>query len=118
MSGNPGGRPKGFGALIREATNNGQEMVDFACKVLRGEDIRSAQKKADQASRGEDNPEFADPRTRMDANKWLAAYSVGQPPQAPAEDETKKLTDEELEAQVAAMMRERKANHRGTEVVQ
>lgn len=35
VSGNPGGRPKGFGALIREQTSDGAELVEFYLKILR-----------------------------------------------------------------------------------
>ena len=34
---NPGGRPKGFGALIRAETRDGAELVAFALEVLRGQ---------------------------------------------------------------------------------
>ncbi len=36
QSGNPLGRPKGFGALIREKTRSGRELVNFALRVMRG----------------------------------------------------------------------------------
>jgi len=35
-SGNPGGRPKGLAALVREQTKDGQELVRFMLGVLRG----------------------------------------------------------------------------------
>ena len=35
QTGNPGGRPRGLAQLIRENTNNGQELVDFLLLVLR-----------------------------------------------------------------------------------
>jgi hypothetical protein len=38
VSGNPGGRPKGFAALVREKTNDGQLLVDFMLRVLNGEE--------------------------------------------------------------------------------
>lgn len=33
---NPGGRPKGFAALVRERTKHGVELVEIALKVMRG----------------------------------------------------------------------------------
>jgi hypothetical protein len=36
QSGNPGGRPKVLAALVREATNDGQNPVDFLVKVFEG----------------------------------------------------------------------------------
>ena len=35
-SGNPGGRPKGFALGIRQATKEGQELIDFMLRVFRG----------------------------------------------------------------------------------
>lgn len=39
QSGNPSGRPKGFGALIRERTNNGEDAVTLALQIMAGETI-------------------------------------------------------------------------------
>lgn len=36
QSGNPGGRPKGLAVLVREATADGQNPIDFLVKVLEG----------------------------------------------------------------------------------
>jgi hypothetical protein len=36
VSANPGGRAKGFASLIREQTNEGADLVDFAIRVLQG----------------------------------------------------------------------------------
>lgn len=35
MSGNPGGRPKGFAAQVREATNEGEELIRTALGIMR-----------------------------------------------------------------------------------
>lgn len=35
-SGNPGGRPRGLAARIRDLTKDGQEMIDLHLQVLRG----------------------------------------------------------------------------------
>lgn len=59
QSGNPGGRPKGFGAYIREKTQDGKELVDNALKVLRDE-------KSSEAA-------------RSNARTFLAAYGFGKP---------------------------------------
>lgn len=55
---NPGGRPKGFAAMIREQTGGGKELVDFALKILR--------------SRLEDT------RVRLQAMEWLADRGFGK----------------------------------------
>jgi len=36
LSGNPGGRPKGIAALVREQTKEGAELVAFHLRILRG----------------------------------------------------------------------------------
>ena len=36
QSGNPGGRPKALGTLVREQTQEGRELVTFMLRVLRG----------------------------------------------------------------------------------
>lgn len=57
-SGNPGGRPKGLAALIRQRTGDGIELVEFALKILR--------------SRSQD------PRLRLQAMEWLADRGFGR----------------------------------------
>ncbi len=37
QSGNPGGRPRGLAANIREATSNGEEIIDLLTAVMRGD---------------------------------------------------------------------------------
>lgn len=59
-SGNPGGRKAGLSALIREATDNGSELVEFMLALFRGE-------------HGEDL------RMRADATTWLADRGFGKP---------------------------------------
>lgn len=44
QSGNPGGRPKGLTALVREQTNDGQELVDLMTSVLRGKLVVNGKK--------------------------------------------------------------------------
>ena len=60
VSGNPGGRPKGLAALIRERTRDGEEFVEIMVKISRGE-IQDA-KVSDQVS----------------AVKWLAEHGFGK----------------------------------------
>jgi hypothetical protein len=59
VSGNPGGRPKGLAALVREETADGAELVTFMLAVLRG------RKKAPL-------------RLRMEAAAWLADRGFGK----------------------------------------
>jgi hypothetical protein len=63
QSGNPGGRPKGLVSAIREQTRNGEELVTFMLRVLRGE-------------------AGARLRDRLDAATWLADRGFGKPTQA------------------------------------
>ena len=72
VSGNPGGRPRGFVQAIREATSDGGELVEFMLRVLRGKvpGVRL--------------------RDRLEAATWLADRGFGRPAPAPplkAEDE-------------------------------
>jgi hypothetical protein len=86
-SGNPRGRPKGFGKRIRELTQDGEELIDIALKVARGELTVSTPvgKDADMI----DLEPTA--RERMDAVKWLADRGWGRAPEveddAPVEDD-------------------------------
>lgn len=65
--GNPKGRPAGFAGLakkVRAATNDGQELVDFAMSVFRGE-----KQKFDEV------PSL---RMRWEAAQWLADRGFGK----------------------------------------
>jgi len=61
QSGNPGGRPKGLAALVRERTKDGAELVDFMYSVFRG------RRKAPM-------------KVRMEAAAWLADRGFGRVP--------------------------------------
>ena len=61
QSGNPGGRPKGFAAHIRDQTGDGHELVQFAVELLRNE----------QASL----------KLRLESASWLADRAFGRPTQ-------------------------------------
>jgi hypothetical protein len=58
VSGNPTGRPPGFGAMIRDETRSGAELVAFMLGVLR-------------------NPKQPTP-LRMQAAQWLADRGFGK----------------------------------------
>jgi hypothetical protein len=72
-SGNPGGRPRGLAAYVRENTDGGGEMVELMVSILRGDVI------------GGQVPRIRD---RMDAATWLADRAFGK---AIAQVETKSL---------------------------
>jgi hypothetical protein len=61
VSGNPGGRPRGFVQAIRAATNDGDELVRFMLRVLRGQ-VRGVRV-----------------RDRLEAATWLADRGFGKP---------------------------------------
>ena len=69
VSGNPGGRPKGFGELIRRETRDGAELVQFMLGVFRGE--------VKQASL----------RDRVAAVSWLADRGFGKPPTSTVDED-------------------------------
>ena len=72
-SGNPGGRPRGLAAYVRENTDGGEEIVELMVSVMRGDVI------------GGQVPRIRD---RMDAATWLADRAFGK---AVAQVETKSL---------------------------
>ena len=61
VSGNPGGRPRGFVRAIREETADGSELVTFMLRVLRGR-VRGVRL-----------------RDRLEAATWLADRGFGRP---------------------------------------
>jgi hypothetical protein len=65
VSGNPGGRPRGFVQAIRDATADGNELVTFMLRVLRGK-VPGARL-----------------RDRLEAATWLADRGFGRPAPAP-----------------------------------
>src|SRR5262245_25079110 len=89
VSGNPGGRPKGLAALVRQETAEGEELVRFMLRVMRNR--RQSM------------------RVRMEAVAWLADRGFGKPMQqvemsgAEAGPLTVKIqyTDETDEAELA-----------------
>ena len=61
VSGNPGGRPtSGLATMIRDATEDGAELVTFMMSIFRGE-------------------QSDDIRIRADAATWLADRAFGKP---------------------------------------
>jgi hypothetical protein len=65
---NPGGRPKGLTALVRQQTADGAELVEFMLAVLRGK--KRVNGNAPSLAR------------RMEAATWLADRGFGKVPQA------------------------------------
>ena len=63
VSGNPGGRPRGLAAYVRENTDGGAEIVELMVSVMRGDVI------------GGQVPRIRD---RMDAATWLADRAFGK----------------------------------------
>ena len=105
MSPNPGGRPKGLAALIREHSGDGQELVAFMFTVFRGEAINGRK------------PGTA---MRMDAATWLSDRAFGKPIQAVVHAGTLSqpwkvldgMSDEDLEelVQASKALNEARAN--------
>jgi len=65
VSGNPAGRPRGLVKAIRESTRDGEELVAFMVKVLRGRVVGVRV------------------RDQIDAATWLADRGFGKPLPAP-----------------------------------
>ena len=64
QSGNPGGRPKGMTAYVRETTDGGREMVDLMVGIMRGETINGMKPKI---------------KDMTDAAGWLMDRGFGKP---------------------------------------
>lgn len=64
---NPGGRPKGLAAYVREATQDGRSAVDLAVRIMAG-DVS-----ATSGSRMSISPEL-----QLDAAKWLIDRGFGK----------------------------------------
>ena len=114
VSGNPGGRPRGLAAYVRENTDGGEEIVQLMMSVMRGDVI------------GGQVPRIRD---RMDAATWLVDRAFGK---AVAQVETKSMnvdmglsdisTEELLELQVTRLKPavdrfERRPESRGVSVI-
>jgi len=81
VSGNPGGRPRGFVQTIREATADGSELVSFMLRVLRGK-VPGVKL-----------------RDRLEAATWLTDRSFGRPaPAAPPKAEDERVSLDALRA--------------------
>ena len=63
VSGNPGGRPRGLAAYVREQTLDGEELVDFMLRVKRGEKVHGLTPTMNHM---------------MDAVSWLADRGFGK----------------------------------------
>ena len=90
QSGNPSGRPKGFGHLVRAQTLDGAELVAFHLKVIRGE---LTETKVANGIPVETEPSIAD---RMKAAEWLADRGWGRVQNAEA-------TPDQVRAELAAV---------------
>lgn len=69
VSGNPGGRPRGFASFIREHTRDGEELAELVLRIARGERLEGERRR----------PSL---RMRLEAISWLADRGFGRPRQA------------------------------------
>ncbi len=87
QSGNPGGRPRGLAALVREQTNDGKELVDLMLSILRGELVIDGNEPTH--------------RERMAAAEWLADRGFGKPETTNVNLTTETYSIEELATAIA-----------------
>lgn len=83
VSGNPGGRPKGFGDRIRMLTRDGEELIEIALKVARGE------LSVVKATKDGNFDVLPTAKERLDAIAWLGDRGWGkaaQPVEVTGED--------------------------------
>jgi hypothetical protein len=100
QSGNKSGRPggcAGLAKLIREETRDGQEMVDFALSVMRGELKAVVQIKGVAIEVG---PPLS---LRLEAMKWLSDRGYGKVPDVVVEDSVEAAELEDALKRVDAM---------------
>jgi len=78
---NPGGRPKGLAAYIREKTSDLTEVAEFMLATMRGRPV---------IGEGEEMSIHHIPamRDRLDAAKWLADRAIGKTPDVVALEAT------------------------------
>lgn len=67
-SGNPGGRPKGLAALVREKTRDNAEQVEFMLRVARSLDAKTPERQRLPVEL----------RDVMEAHKWLTDRGQGK----------------------------------------
>lgn len=74
---NKGGRPEGFGARIREVTQDGAELVTIALAVARGK-LTIEPTEEEKAKGGEVVEQVPTPKERLAAVAWLADRGWGK----------------------------------------
>jgi hypothetical protein len=84
--------------MIREKTNGGEEMIDLALQIMRGEITETR-----VSSKGEPFEVGPSCRERLEAVKWLTERGWGRAPEMDAEEQkpaqpTQEMTPEQLEA--------------------
>ena len=77
-SGNPGGRPKGLAALVREQTKDGMELVALQLKIMRGQLVVE---RTDQY--GDTYKQTPSIKDRQKAVEWLADRGWGKAEEKP-----------------------------------
>ncbi|MDE2106219.1 MAG: hypothetical protein KGL39_53865 [Patescibacteria group bacterium] len=113
QKGNPGGRPKGFGSLIRDLTDDGAELTGIALNIARGK-MSIQQTSFVTGDTFDVVPNF---KERMEAIKWLSDRGWGKPTETVehrnAQQEIEKLTDAELAEQLERHAKLRRAKSKG-----
>lgn len=74
---NPGGRPKGFAAMVRDKTHSGLELVEIALKVMRGK-LMVERISYDQDGNERVTKESPAIKDRLQALQWLADRGWGK----------------------------------------
>lgn len=112
VSGNPGGRPVGVGAYVRDRTDNLRLVVDFYILVLEGKPITTLGKDGEPLDTV--TPHLRD---RMEAGKWLADRGAGKVADE-QKDPFESMSDEEIENLLRAALAKRQQTAPSTEVSQ
>lgn len=76
-SGNPGGRPKGLAAMVREITKDGKELVDLHLQIMRGK-LTIEHSSFDPEGNVVTRDQFPSHKDRLLAAQWLADRGFGK----------------------------------------
>jgi hypothetical protein len=104
VSGNPGGRPKSFRALVLERTDDGAEIVEYAIRVMRGR-LSLEKDDTDEKPSIRERTEAAQLLAKMAGALSSLTLEVG--------DSLTALTDEQLEKRYQALIAKGTASSTG-----
>ena len=104
-SGNPGGRPKGLAAMVREEIKDGKELTLIMAKILRG-DLLIEKRFVNKDGEEKTYFEWPSHRDRIAAAEWLADRGFGKAPEIVANLDLNDTKNEQAKAVAALLIQE------------